>query len=117
MKKVLLLFSFASFILAGCGSTGDDTPEPSSTTLNKELLYDKWWYNESNTIAHYFNSDGRYADVVGTWEWVNGSDTIKIHEKLQNKDFIWVINKGNTADKMETKLATGTSWGEFRTSW
>ncbi|MFT5723528.1 MAG: hypothetical protein ACI9JN_000642 [Bacteroidia bacterium] len=115
MKKLLTLVFILPLFTIGCG--GDDTPEPPTTSkLKKELLYDKDWTDESQTIGHTFNSDGTYA-TIGTWEWVNDSDTIKVHENPTNKDFIWVINKGNTATKMEAKLSTSTSFGEFRTSW
>ncbi len=116
MKKLILLIILVPFLNIGCGSDEGETPEPSSSTLNKELLYDKQWSNESKTIVHIFNSDGSYA-TIGTWEWVNDSDTIKVHNNGTNKDFYWIINKGNTATKMEAKLGTGTVWGEYRTSW
>ncbi|MFT5723466.1 MAG: hypothetical protein ACI9JN_000579 [Bacteroidia bacterium] len=115
MKKLILLFCLLPMVNVGCGDDGTP-PEPAIETLNKELLYDKQWSNESRTIVHIFNSDGTYA-TLGTWAWINNSDTMKVHENGTNKDFTWVINKGNTADKMEAKLHTGNSWGEYRTSW
>ena len=104
MKKLILLFCLLPLINVGCG--GDETPEPTtSNTLNKELLYDKQWSNKSQTIVHIFNSDGKYA-TIGTWKWINNSDTMIIHNNGTNKDFTWVINKGNTANNMEAKHST-----------
>ncbi|MCB9262593.1 MAG: hypothetical protein H6607_09485 [Flavobacteriales bacterium] len=119
MKKTLILVaSFALLILAGCKddpvTTDDTTP-----VLNKELLLNKYWINQSQTVDHYFNSNGTYGlnNGFGTWEWINNSDTMKIHFSGTGSDQIWVFNTGNSADRMECKLSGTTGWGEYRTSW
>lgn len=116
MKKLILAFTLSTMLFVGCGSDDSTTPTPTENVLNKELLYDKQWTNESQTFIHTFHSDGTYG-VNDKWEWVNDSDTIITINSGTNKTFTWVINKGNTANRMEAKLATSDNWAEFRTSW
>ena len=99
----------------GCGGD-DDTPQPTDNVLNKELILDKTWVNESRTVAHIFNSDGSYG-IIGTWEWVNNSDTIHIQETSSKLEYFWVVNKGNTENKMEMRLSGDTGWAEYRVTW
>ncbi len=114
MKKLLLIVFLIPILNTGCKDDETPTTGGNTDTLNKELLYDKLWLNEPATISHMIKADGTYS-VSGTWEWVNGTDTMKTINNT--KTFYWVFNKGNTADKMETKLRGENNWEEFRTSW
>ena len=99
----------------GCGGD-DDTPEPTSNTLDKDLLYDKRWRNEAQTLSLGINKDGTHG-VNDSWEWVNNSDTMRVDESGSNRVFFWVFNKGNTENEMEAKLAGDNEWTEFRVTW
>lgn len=116
MKKIFLLICLIPLINIGCGGD-DDTPQPSNNVLNKELLYDKIWTIESKKVSHQFKKDGEYGDKVGTWKWVNDSDTIAITTTFTGRTLNWVINKGNTENEMEARLAGDTEWTEFRVTW
>lgn len=91
MKKYLLIIlaiGFLGIILNGCKK--DETPDPTPTvptnTVNKALLYDKWWYPSDGSVISdmYYHSNGSYEQVYstmqasGTWNWVNNTDTMFI---------------------------------------
>lgn len=116
MKKIILLICLMPLLNVGCGGD-DDTPQPTDNILNKELIYDKIWTNHEKNVTHQFKKGGEYGNKVGTWEWVNQSDTVAVTITFSGKTQNWVINKGNTDNIMEAKLAGSTSWGEFRVTW
>lgn len=67
----------------------EDTAEP-EPKLNKSQLYDKWWYPSDGAVISdmYFDANGDYSqefltlEANGTWNWVNGSDTMFITTDL-----------------------------------
>jgi len=91
MKKVLsiaLLICLFGFVFMGCNKDEEDDNNNQITppTINKALLYDKWWYPSDGSVISnvYYYSNGNYkqeymsAQATGTWNWVNNSDTMFI---------------------------------------
>jgi len=88
MKKlfiIVLSINFLAIFLIGCEKDDDTSQQETPTsTINKALLYNKWWYpNDGSVISNvYYNSNGDYEQeyisvkVIGTWNWVNNSDTM-----------------------------------------
>jgi hypothetical protein len=82
LKSIVLIgLALAGMVITlsntGCKKKTDD-PVDQPKTLNKALLNDKYWYNQGNTLSHYFGSNGKYYNTVGTWQWLNNSDSMEI---------------------------------------
>jgi hypothetical protein len=79
-KKVSLAMLLMAFIFSvsiiSCKKKTED-PQPTTKTLNKDLLVGKKWYSQNNLYVHDFKTGGVYS-VKGTWEWKNNSDTMVI---------------------------------------
>ena len=115
MKKLFLLaLVLTPLILTSCGT--DNDPEPNTKTLNKALLYDKLWLNESQSIDHKFDSDGTYGNGIGTWSWINESDTMLLQRNV-GPNLKLVFNGGNSTDRCEIDFGPSGVYQEFRTSW
>ena len=94
MKKLITITLIAlSLALVNCKDKGTD-PEPAKT-LNKSLITGKYWKTGSAPyFDHYFRSDGMYTSqdgqiVVGTWKWLNNSDSMEIDKPSTSGKTIW----------------------------
>jgi hypothetical protein len=119
IQQTILAFFLLSALISFTACNDDEGPNSGGgvteeKVLNKELLYDKGWSNESQTIGHEFGSDGTY-NTNHTWEWVNNSDTMEINRAGQILRL--VFNTGNSATQMECKTPTASGWGLFKTQW
>lgn len=87
--SIMLAAMMLGFGFAACkkDSTGEETH---ARTLVKSKLYDKKWWNEGSTISLKFHSDGNFFDGIGTWEWINDSDSVLIKYNFSTNR-IWII--------------------------
>jgi len=108
MKVTLVLGILLSvFFMTSCGGEGgDDDPTPEKT-LNKELLYNKKWKNDAGHI-HEFKDAGLYA-FEGTWEWLNGSDSMAIKATKTSSLVVWYFD---WSSETEMQCRRGKEGGE-----
>lgn len=86
MKKAIftltLTLGLGAALLTSCGSDdGGVTPKSTTTerTVDKSKLLDKDWYSVGEeSPRHRFNADGTYKSFGGSWEWLNGGDSMNI---------------------------------------
>ncbi len=94
MKKLFAISLFVlTLALVNCKDESTDDPTPAKT-LNKSLLTNKYW--SSGLFSHYFRSDGNYCGkdgkiVIGTWNWVNNSDTLAVDYSGITDDELWQV--------------------------
>lgn len=78
--QILGLILLGIAIFSGCSKEDENNANPNNTAL----LFNKWWYEASGTLASiYFSSDGVYEQSIaffemefthsGDWEWENES--------------------------------------------
>jgi hypothetical protein len=99
--SVIIVFVVTFLSIAACKKEGAKTEEPPKT-LTKSLLYDKEWLTKNSTIAHKFNSNGTYYGI-GTWKWLNNSDTMEIKITGNGDIFRWHF-KWNTEHEFTAHL-------------
>ena len=112
MKRNLLLLTLITIssltVFNSCGDKEDTTPDDTKT-LDKSKLYDKGWYFQGETYpTHTFKSNGVY-NINGTWEWLNGGDSMHITSYAGGNIEMWYFNYC-TDDEMSCK--TGVNGGE-----
>jgi glutamine cyclotransferase len=92
MKTTLLICTMAAIAFASCKKDDATTTDPPKT-LTKSHLYDKYWYTKGNTISHYFQSNGKYGANfgIGTWQWLNNSDTLEIKYSSGGSVEVWHV--------------------------
>jgi hypothetical protein len=83
-----LILGFALTLLNSACKKKTDDPVDQPKTLNKAFLYDKYWYNQGNTISHKFNANGTYS-TIGTWKWLNNSDSMEVKITGSGSRLVW----------------------------
>jgi hypothetical protein len=114
MKKILFL---ATILLIGFiySCKDDDTTEPAKT-LDKSQITNKNWVTTDNTISFYLRSDNKATGAggkneMGTWKWVNNSDTLLIDYDIF-ADEKWIV-KYCTATELSAKLEGSSVYDIF----
>jgi hypothetical protein len=105
LALVCTMFSLAVF--SSCKKDEEPTKTSTTRTLTKSKLYDKTWYNQGSTISHQFKSDGKYF-TIGTWSWINNSDTLNIKTGAIDHDWIieWTDDNEMSAKRTDGGLST-----------
>ena len=94
----------------------DETTEPAKT-LDKSQITNKNWVSADNLVAFYLRSDNKLTGPggkteLGTWKWVNNSDTLFIDYDMVG-DETWIV-KYCTATELSAKL-DGSSYYDIFT--
>ena len=106
MKKILFL---ATILLTGFiySCKDKETSEPAKT-LDKSQITNKQWMSSNKLISFYLRSDFKSCGPdgkleMGTWKWVNNSDTLQIDDFTFGQE-LWVV-KYCTSTEMSAKMS------------
>lgn len=114
MKKIAILSAlFLTVLFYSCKD--DETTEPVKT-LDKSQITNKFWVSTDNLGSFYLRSDFKSCGpdgkiVLGTWQWVNNSDTLQIDDSNLGQEK-WVV-KYCTATEMSAKMSKSTNYKIF----
>jgi hypothetical protein len=104
MKKIAILSALLLTVLI-YSCKDKETTEPAKT-LDKSLITNKNWVSSDNIISFYLRSDNKATGAggkneMGTWKWVNNSDTLLIDYDIF-VDEKWIV-KYCTATELSAK--------------
>ena len=108
--KITLMYLILTLAVS-CKKKTDPVEDPK--TLTKSLLYDKLWYNKGGTMDHIFNSNGKYYNNLGTWQWLNNSDSMEVKITSSGQRFVWYF-EWNTEHEFSAKPSKTSAYILFK---
>ena len=111
MKKIFFL---ATILVTGFiySCKDKETSEPAKT-LDKSQITNKQWMSSNKLISFYLRSDFKSCGPdgkleMGTWKWVNNSDTLQIDDFTFGQE-LWVV-KYCTSTEMSAKMSKSANY-------
>lgn len=116
MNKLIAITLVAlTLAFVNCKDKTTDTDPTPAKTLDKSLFTNKYWkmVQGANSISHYFRNDGKYCSpdgqmVLGTWQWLNNSDSLETDEPSFGKTTLYV--EYCTETEMKMKITSKGDW-------